>query len=148
MDPGREWPAEWLRGVLELCTLRMLADGPTYGYELSSRLTTAGLGQIKGGTLYPLLRRFEKTGLVSVEWRPGDGGPGRKYYALTTDGHRALGELSAQWRDFTRVTADLLSGRTASDDPPDHRSANEEPTHHEPTHDGPSTTRRHQDHGA
>lgn len=138
MDQVTEWPAEWLRGVLELCTLRLLADGPTYGYELATRLTAAGLGQIKGGTLYPLLRRFESTGRVTVEWRPGEGGPGRKYYVLTADGHRVLEELSAQWRDFTQVTANVLSSRDAPTEPPGEM----------PADDHASTIRRYQDHGA
>lgn len=108
MDSLHEWPTEWLRGVLELRVLRLLADGPTYGYELAARLTQSGLGRIKGGTLYPLLRRFEQNGHVSVEWRPGDAGPGRKYYLLTEQGFIALEELTARWHEFTRTTAQLL----------------------------------------
>lgn len=113
MNPTQEWPAEWLRGVLELCVLRLLADGPTYGYELAARLTQAGLGHIKGGTLYPLLRRFEQNGHVTVQWRPGDGGPGRKYYLLTEQGRAALEDLTGQWREFTNLTGQLLTGRPA-----------------------------------
>ena len=44
MDVHQEWPAEWLRGVLELCVLRAVADGPTYGYQISARLEQGGLG--------------------------------------------------------------------------------------------------------
>lgn len=113
MDATHEWPAEWLRGVLELCVLRLLADGPTYGYELAARLTQAGLGHIKGGTLYPLLRRFEQNGHVSIEWRPGEGGPGRKYYLLTDQGRAALEDLTVRWREFTETTAQLLTGPPA-----------------------------------
>ncbi len=103
-------PSEWLRGVLELCVLRALADGPTYGYAIAAELAEAGLGEIKGGTLYPLLGRLEKNALVTVEWRAGDGGPGRKYFALTETGRAALREGSAQWADFAATVAAHLSG--------------------------------------
>src|SRR5690625_898005 len=84
------YPSEWLRGVLELCVLRVLADGATYGYAIAAELAQAGLGEIKGGTLYPLLGRLEKNALVTAEWRAGEGGPGRKYFALTAAGRAEL----------------------------------------------------------
>lgn len=89
--------------------LRVLAEGPTYGYEISARLAEGGLGPIKGGTLYPLLNRFEQAGRVQIEWRPGDGGPGRKYYLLTEEGHAALAELTVRWREFTVMIEALLT---------------------------------------
>lgn len=109
MSSTQEWPPEWLRGVLELCVLRVLADGPTYGYEISARLDAGGLGKVKGGTLYPLLKRFEEAGRVQIEWRPGDGGPGRKYYILTEEGEAVLAELSTRWHAFTQTTEDILA---------------------------------------
>lgn len=108
MISTQEWPAEWLRGVLELCVLRVLADGPTYGYQISARLKDGGLGTVKGGTLYPLLKRFEQAGRVQIEWRPGEGGPGRKYYMLTEVGHEALADLTRQWHQFTEMTNSIL----------------------------------------
>ena len=95
------WPSEWMRAALGLCVLRTLELGPTYGYALASALENAGFGVIKGGTLYPLLTRFEAAGWIEAEWRPGTGGPGRKYFALTELGRRELDEQSAQWRSFT-----------------------------------------------
>lgn len=109
-------PSEWLRGVLELCVLRVMAEGPTYGYAIAADLATAGFGDIKGGTLYPLLARLEKNALVSVEWRTGEGGPGRKYFTLTAAGRSQVDEGLAQWQVFsTRVTSHLFprtTGRT------------------------------------
>ncbi len=104
-----EWPSEWLRGVLTPCVLRILADETTYGYVLAQKLNSAGLGAIKGGTLYPLLSRLEKDGLVSVEWRAGEGGPGRKYYALTTAGRTHLGKISDDWGRFSTAVTALLT---------------------------------------
>jgi PadR family transcriptional regulator PadR len=103
------WPSEWLRGVLELCVLRVLADGETYGYAIATTLADDGLGTVKGGTLYPLLTRLESAGLVSALWRAGEGGPGRKYYALTDEGRADLESTAAAWTDFSSVTASILS---------------------------------------
>lgn len=117
------WPAEWLRGVLETCVLRVLADGPTYGYAIAERLEELGLGRLKGGTLYPLLGRLETAGRVTVEWRAGDGGPGRKYYELTPDGRAALADARVRWRAFTTTTLAILAPDGAPPDgaPPDGR---------------------------
>jgi PadR family transcriptional regulator, regulatory protein PadR len=108
------WPGEWLRGVLSLCALRVLADGPTYGYDIAQRLATAGLGEIKGGTLYPLLARLHAGGLLDEEWRPGDGGPGRKYYALTPAGHDHLHDESARWSRFAHLTQTFVTSQEVS----------------------------------
>ncbi|GEN80368.1 hypothetical protein AFE02nite_21020 [Actinotalea fermentans] len=110
VSPADEpWPGDWLRGVLGLCVLHALADGPTYGYALAVRLAEHGLGPIKGGTLYPLLSRFEQLGLVDVEWRAGDGGPGRKYYRLTDEGRTALASGAEQWARFAAVTTAFMT---------------------------------------
>jgi PadR family transcriptional regulator PadR len=107
MDEVR-WPGEWLRGVLELCVLGVLADGPTYGYAIAGRLADAGLGTVKGGTLYPLLARLEGDGLVSSSWHAGEGGPGRKYFALTAAGRRELRTRARSWERFVDRTWRLI----------------------------------------
>ena len=110
---GGTTPSEWLRGVLELCVLRVMAEGPTYGYAIAADLATAGFGDIKGGTLYPLLVRLEKNDLVDVEWRTGEAGPGRKYFTLTAAGREQLDAGLAQWEVFsTRVSGHLRSAST------------------------------------
>lgn len=108
-----QWPSEWLRGVLGVCVLRILLDGPSYGYAITQRLAEAGLGTVKGGTLYPLLGRLEEAGHVEVDWRPGDGGPGRKYFALTEQGRREAAEQAARWADFTTITRSLTDEAVA-----------------------------------
>lgn len=104
-----DWPSDWLRGVLTLCVLRVLTAGATYGYEIAQRLAAAGLGEIKGGTLYPLLARLHAAGLVEEEWRPGDGGPGRKYYALTAAGRTHLHDEGARWSRFATLTQTFVT---------------------------------------
>lgn len=96
--------------MLSVCTLRILRDGPTYGYAIATRLTDAGLGTVKGGTLYPLLGRLEEAGHVEVEWRPGEGGPGRKFYQLTPTGRAEAQRQAADWAEFTTITRALTGG--------------------------------------
>ncbi|MBT8226189.1 MAG: PadR family transcriptional regulator [Dactylosporangium sp.] len=103
-----KWPGEWLRGVLQLCVLSALEAGPTYGYAIGQRLEEAGLGTVKGGTLYPLLGRLESDGLVRSTWAAGEGGPGRKYFQLSDAGRRELHDRVLMWRQFTAATALLL----------------------------------------
>ena len=106
---GVSWPTDWIRAALGLCTLQILSARPTYGYAIISELAHAGLGEVKGGTLYPLLTRFESAGWLHVEWRPGEGGPGRKYFALTAVGRAELERQRTAWRHFSRTTTTFLS---------------------------------------
>ncbi|WP_432545752.1 PadR family transcriptional regulator [Kineococcus sp. SYSU DK004] len=106
--PDAPWPAEWMRGVLSLCVLGVVAEGRTYGYAVATRLARAGLGAVKGGTLYPVLGRLEADGFVTSSWGAGDGGPGRKFFDVTDAGRRHLAERAGAWRTFTSRAASLL----------------------------------------
>lgn len=109
MNPPEErWPAEWLRGVLELCTLAVLADGPAHGYAVAQQLEESGLGQIKGGTLYPLLTRLETAGLLTSTWEAGDAGPGRKVFAVTRKGREERARRAEHYHRFTDLTRALV----------------------------------------
>lgn len=108
MDEG--WPTEWLRGVLELSVLRILSEGPTYGYAIATRLEEIGLGTVKGGTLYPLLARLEEAGRVETEWKVGSRGPGRKYFRLTMAGEIHLAREADRWDRFSRLTHGFICG--------------------------------------
>jgi PadR family transcriptional regulator PadR len=103
------WPAQWLRGALELCVLALVAEGDTYGYAIAQRLEAANFGRIKGGTLYPILLRLEQDGLVSSTWHAGDAGPGRKFFRITAHGRNELQSRHANWKAFTAATGKLLS---------------------------------------
>ena len=60
-----DWPSDWLRATLGFLALRALSAGPSYGYAIISELEHHGFGTIKGGTLYPLLTRYETAGRVN-----------------------------------------------------------------------------------
>jgi len=107
----QQWPGEWMRGVLSLCVLAVVAEGETYGYAVAQRLQAAGLGVVKGGTLYPVLARLQEDGLLIASWQAGDGGPGRKFFAVTSTGRDVLRKRSESWLTFTERAAGLLPTR-------------------------------------
>ena len=98
-----------MRATLSLCVLKALDGGATYGYAIAARLEEQGFGTVKGGTLYPLLTRCEAAGWVTTAWRAGDGGPGRKYFSLTSAGRRELEEQSEMWARFTGTVDGFLN---------------------------------------
>ncbi|ALC20650.1 PadR family transcriptional regulator [Streptomyces pristinaespiralis] len=105
--------SSWLKGVLDLLVLSCLKDGESYGYEISKALAEAGVGRIKGGTLYPVLNRLEEAGLVTAEFRAAERGPGRRYYRLTEQGREHLTAESGAWLEFhTAVRTTLFTGGT------------------------------------
>lgn len=110
------WPSDWLRATLGILALRALSRGPSYGYAIISELESRGFGAVKGGTLYPLLSRFEAAGLLSTEWRAGDGGPGRKYFALTDLGRSELTRSSSEWRRFADISTHYLAIHESTED--------------------------------
>jgi len=105
LDQVGSWPSEWLRGLMELCVLRVIADGPTYGYAIAAVLERAGLGNPKGGTLYPLLGRLEQASWVRATWAAGDGGPGRKFYELTATGRDQFDRMRPVWSGFAAAVS-------------------------------------------
>lgn len=85
---------ELRRGTIVLASLRMLRE-PGYGYRLLETLDDAGFG-VDANTLYPLLRRLEKQGLLTSEWNTDEARP-RKYYTTSDAGARLAEALAADW---------------------------------------------------
>lgn len=103
-DPG----SGWVRATLEMAVLAALTKGARHGYALAQHLGEQGLGVIRGGVLYPVLNRLEAEAAVCSSWQAGEGGPGRKVYAITEDGRRRLTEQWASWRRFTAALGQFL----------------------------------------
>ncbi len=100
------------KGVAELGLLRTLRDGPEYGLRILDRLRSdAGL-EIAEGTLYPLLYRLEKNGLITAEWRMlDDAAHPRKYYGMTAAGAAELEKQTEEWLAISdRLRAFLTEG--------------------------------------
>ncbi len=84
------------KGLLEFPILLILAEGEMYASDILRKLKAADLIIVEG-TLYPLLSRLRKNGLVEYEWKESKSGPPRKYYTLTKVGERVLDELLETW---------------------------------------------------
>jgi PadR family transcriptional regulator PadR len=95
------------RGVLEFCVLALLREDERYGFDLVRSLGEADGLVTTEGTLYPLLGRLRKEGLVDTSWRESPSGPPRRYYRLTTAGRTALDAFTAEWGRF-RASVDML----------------------------------------
>lgn len=88
------------RGALEYCVIAMLQEQELYGLDIARRLTVDGILMSGEGTLYPLLARLRKAGLVDTQWRESVEGPPRRYYSLTQDGRSALAAFTRTWKPF------------------------------------------------
>jgi PadR family transcriptional regulator, regulatory protein PadR len=84
------------KGILELAVMGVLYRERHYGYSLVRALTETGSISLKEGTIYPILARLDRDGLVRSEWVESDQGPPRKYYALTSAGRQLFDELSKE----------------------------------------------------
>jgi PadR family transcriptional regulator len=103
--------AQMRRGTLQYCVLSLLADEERYGFDL-----VRGLAEMDGmvtseGTIYPLLSRLRRDGLVESTWQESPSGPPRRYYHLTTAGRAALEAFRLEWRRF-RNAVDHFVERT------------------------------------
>jgi PadR family transcriptional regulator PadR len=109
IDDGRR--SQLLRGVLDLCLLAVIGEGPAYGYEMTKRLRARGMSTVGEGSIYPLLGRLERDGFVETRREASNGGPPRKYYSLSPDGKRSLETGVGEWetaRDAIDRALDLL----------------------------------------
>ena len=86
---------ELRRGTVVMAALATLSR-PTYGYALLETLAEAGF-PVDGNTLYPLLRRLEKQGLLTSEWNTEESRP-RKFYRVSPDGKTLLQQLLDEWQ--------------------------------------------------
>lgn len=99
MEPGeqRNLATQLRRGVLQYCVLALLRNRERYGLEIVQLLTEADGLLSSEGTIYPLLSRLRRDGLVTSSWHESESGPPRRYYALTSDGRGALDTFTIQW---------------------------------------------------
>ena len=90
------------KGMLDYCVLLLLSREASYVNDIIVRLKQAELIVVEG-TLYPLLTRLKKDGLLCYEWRESTQGPPRKYYALTPEGQVFLDGLDSAWNELART---------------------------------------------
>lgn len=98
-----------LRGALDMCLLALLSKEAAHGYEVVRRLEAAGFEAVGYGTVYPLLTRMRRLGLVADELQASPTGPPRKVYGLTDAGHERLCAWSQQWTNFVSLVNATLA---------------------------------------
>jgi PadR family transcriptional regulator PadR len=103
------WTTQMRKGLLELCVLATLRGQRVYGYDIVKRLSAVG-GLVMGeGTVYPILSRFKKEGLVETTLAESPEGPARKYYQLTARGRLVLAKMLSAWAEV-RDGIDRVAG--------------------------------------
>ena len=95
---------ELRRGTIVLACLLLLSR-PNYGYALLDALEKSGF-EVDANTLYPLLRRLEKQGLLTSEWNTDDSRP-RKFYATSKEGAALADTLKRDWHDLDSALLSL-----------------------------------------
>lgn len=111
MEPGTERMAtltQLRRGALPNCVLAVIGEQQRYGFELVKVLAERSGFAISEGTIYPLLSRLRREGLVETTWQESAEGPPRRYYTLTSDGELALATFRTAWIGFRDAVDDLL----------------------------------------
>lgn len=88
---------EMLKGTLEGCVLQIIGGEQTYGYAITRRLNDLGFADVVEGTVYTILVRLERNGLVHADRRPSEVGPPRKFYTLSEAGRERLAAFWAKW---------------------------------------------------
>lgn len=98
---------ELRRGVLVLAVLMQLKQ-EHYGYSLRKALQAVGL-DIDEGTLYPLIRRLEKQGLLVSEWRE-ETKRKKRFYQLSDEGKKALEAMQTEWQSLNQNIENIVQG--------------------------------------
>jgi len=87
------------KGLLEFLVLKIISADKVYVADMLGRLSATEFAT-QEGTLYPLLSKMRRDGLVDYEWQESDSGPPRKYYRLTARGTSQLAELNDYWKSI------------------------------------------------
>ena len=102
---------ETLKGHLDLLVLAVVAEGPLHGYAVIEqlRVRSGSAFDVPEGTVYPVLHRLERAGLLASEWQQA-GGRRRRTYRLTSAGRAELVRERDAWESFATAVAGVLKG--------------------------------------
>jgi PadR family transcriptional regulator, regulatory protein PadR len=103
------WQEQIRRGTLDLAILLTVSAGPRYGLAIIQHLEAFTDLVVGEGTIYPILARLTREGLLDATWVEGEAPHPRKYYRLTPRGTRRLAEMTAAWREYVRKIDRLMA---------------------------------------
>jgi PadR family transcriptional regulator PadR len=95
------WTTQLRKGLLELCVLNVVGQQRVYGYDIVKQLRQVDALVVAEGTVYPILSRLKRDGLVTSSLEESPEGPARKYYELTKRGRQLLADMNAYWDTLT-----------------------------------------------
>jgi PadR family transcriptional regulator PadR len=93
-----------------MCLLALIAEEPSYGYEMVAKLERRGLELVSEGSIYPLLSRLQKRGLIDGYFIESASGPPRKYYRIAPDGTDQLAAWTDEWKRLSKGVGAVLNG--------------------------------------
>ena len=102
------------KGILEFCILHIISRGEVYASDMLEELTSARIIVVEG-TLYPLLTRLRKAGLVEHKWVESTSGPPRKYFKLTEEGSNFLIQLDNTWDVLIKSTNKIIKSKVSDE---------------------------------
>jgi PadR family transcriptional regulator, regulatory protein PadR len=116
--PLATWQEQLRRGSLDLAILLTVSAGPRYGLAIIQHLEAFTDLVVTEGTIYPILGRLTREGLLVAEWVEGEAPHARKYYRLTWLGATRLAEMKEQWRMFAGKIGRLIVAAERCDHDP------------------------------
>ena len=99
-----------LHGVLDMCLMSIIDEEASYGYEMVRKLRSRGLDLASEGSIYPLLSRLQKSGMIESYLVQSSEGPARKYYRMTERGQDSLSQWKEDWSGFRDSVDSVLDG--------------------------------------
>lgn len=99
--------AQMRKGTLEMAILSIISKGSVYAGDIIEKLESTHLIVVEG-TLYPLLSRMKRGGLLDYSWVESPSGPPRKYYKLTVEGQSVLQKLVGEWKELSDSVMKLV----------------------------------------
>ncbi|NKB89440.1 MAG: PadR family transcriptional regulator [Acidobacteria bacterium] len=102
-----KWITQVRKGLLDFCVMRLLDRGERYGYQLVQELKQMPNLVITEGTIYPILAKLKKEGLLISELKDTGSGPTRRYYRLSPSGEQMCDEMGRYWQDLTESVKEL-----------------------------------------
>jgi PadR family transcriptional regulator len=108
------WQEQLRRGSLDLAILLTVSTGPQYGLAIIQHLDAFTDLVVTEGTIYPILGRLTREGLLAAEWVEGEAPHARKYYRLTRVGAKRLTTMKTDWRAFVEKIGRLMDAAERS----------------------------------
>lgn len=105
-----KWRLQLRKGVLLYMVLALLNREEMYGYALISALSEKMGADMAEGTIYPLLNRMVRSGIVTFDWRIMESGPARKYYQISETGRELLERMHDHWQSVSTGLQELEDG--------------------------------------